>query len=73
MFLMTQTRPDIAYAVGMLSRFGNNYTEEHWVAAKRVLRYLKGTADYSLSTKLNRDTGKATIEVYSDSDWGYRN
>jgi hypothetical protein len=69
MFLMTQTRPDIAYAVGMLSRFGNNYTEEHWIAAKRVLRYLKATANYCLSSKLNRESGKATIDLFSDSDW----
>ncbi|KAG2870405.1 hypothetical protein PC117_g28122 [Phytophthora cactorum] len=34
MHLMTATRPDIAYAVGYVSRFMENPQEEHWVAVK---------------------------------------
>ncbi|KAG2769259.1 hypothetical protein Pcac1_g19517 [Phytophthora cactorum] len=43
MHLMTATRPDIAYAVGYVSRFMENPQEEHWVAVKRIFRYLQGT------------------------------
>jgi hypothetical protein len=43
------TRPDIAFAVTTLSRFSKNPGPSHWEAAKRVLRYLKGTRDLWLS------------------------
>ena len=35
------TRPDIANAVRVLSKFLTRYNETHWIAARRVLRYLK--------------------------------
>ena len=40
---LTTTRPDISYVVGILSRFMHKPCEGHWSAAKRDLRYLKGT------------------------------
>jgi hypothetical protein len=40
MYLAVSTRPDIAHAVSMLSQFNTNFGEQHWRAAKRVLRYL---------------------------------
>ena len=46
---MIATRPDIAYAVGVLCRFVENLGEEHWNAGKRVLWYLKGMVDMSLT------------------------
>ena len=49
MYLMTASRPDIAFALGKLSRYLATYTERHWQAAKDVLRYLKGTRDISLT------------------------
>eukprot|EP00171_Calliarthron_tuberculosum_P013846 IDg13846t1 len=42
MYLMIGTRPDIAFAVGILSQFSENPRLEHWIASKRVLRYVKG-------------------------------
>uniref|UniRef100_A0AAV1VC26 Reverse transcriptase Ty1/copia-type domain-containing protein n=1 Tax=Peronospora matthiolae TaxID=2874970 RepID=A0AAV1VC26_9STRA len=42
MHLTTATRPDIAYAVSFVSRFMENPQEEHWVAVKRIFRYLQG-------------------------------
>lgn len=45
MYIAVCTRPDIAHAVSMLSQFNDCYSEAHWKAAKRVLRYLKGTMD----------------------------
>ena len=41
MYLMVGTRPDLAFAVGKLSRFVSGYGKEHWAAVKRVLRYVK--------------------------------
>ena len=40
MYLMLGTRPDIAYAVGTLSRFSAKPKLAHWEAAKYVLRYI---------------------------------
>eukprot|EP00253_Pinus_taeda_P035902 PITA_35902 len=40
---LTTTRPDISFAVGILSRFMQKPCEGHWSTAKKVLRYLKGT------------------------------
>jgi len=48
MYLMVGTRPDLAIAVGKLSRFVSCYGKEHWAAIKRVLRYVKGSMDKGL-------------------------
>ena len=48
MYAMVFTRPDIALAVGVLSRFMSNPEKEHWTTVKRVFRYLCGTSDYGL-------------------------
>ena len=48
MYAMVCTRPDIAHAVGVLSRFMSKPGKEHWTAVKRVFRYLRGTSDYGL-------------------------
>lgn len=45
---LTTTRLDISFVVGILSRFMQKPCEGHWFAAKRVLRYLKGTQDFGL-------------------------
>lgn len=42
-FYLLATRPDLTYAVHILSRFMKALKEEHWLAALKVVRYLKGT------------------------------
>ena len=42
----TQTRPDIQYSVRIIAQYGGNPRKTHLEAAKRILRYLKGTADF---------------------------
>ncbi|UYV80744.1 hypothetical protein LAZ67_19001583 [Cordylochernes scorpioides] len=64
-YLSQRTRPDIAYAVGTLSRYCDNYTRKHWEAGKRVLRYLKSTKDFGIT---KRSTGKPLI-AFSDASW----
>lgn len=66
MYLSVATRPDIAHSVSVLSQFNEHPTEEHWGAAKRVLRYLKGTTKLGLVYR--RPVGK--IIGYTDADWG---
>ncbi len=66
MYLATCTRPDIAYAVGTLSRFSSRPNQTHWVAAKRVLRYLKGTSNFGI---IFRGDELGRCVAYSDADW----
>ena len=42
------TRPDIAFAVGVLGRYQSNPGIDHWRATNKVMRYLQGTKDYML-------------------------
>ena len=59
------TRPDIAHACGLVARFCGNPGETHWLAAKQILRYLKGTAYLEL-----RLGGRSPLlYCYSDADW----
>ena len=60
------TRPDIAQAVGVVSKFCANPTQSHLTAAKRILRYLKGTVNLGLSYKRCAD---GNLIGYSDADW----
>ena len=48
MYAMVCTRPDIAHAVGVVSRYMANPGKEHWEAVKWLLRYLRGTSSTSL-------------------------
>ena len=60
------TRPDIAQAVGVVSKFCGNSTQSHLTAAKRIFRYLKGTVYLGLSYKKCAD---GNLIGYSDADW----
>ena len=66
MYAAITTRPDISFAVQQLSQFSSNPGRQHWKAAKRVVRYLKGTQDYGLVLG-----GKRNIRLtgYTDADW----
>ena len=66
MYAQVCTRPDLAYIVGMLGRYQSNPGREHWVAAKRVFRYLQNTKDYMLTY---RRSDKLEIIGFSDSDF----
>lgn len=69
MYLSVLTRPDISYSLSYLSQFNNNYDKSHWKCAKRILRYLKGTADYSIKYSKN----DYELQGFVDSDWGSDN
>jgi hypothetical protein len=49
LYLAIATRPDIAYAVGVLCRFNENPGPMHWSAVKHVIQYLKGTINLRLT------------------------
>ncbi|RVW28388.1 Retrovirus-related Pol polyprotein from transposon TNT 1-94 [Vitis vinifera] len=66
MYAQVCTRPDIAFAVGMLGRYQSNPGKDHWKAGKKVIRYLQGTKYYKL---MYRRTSNLEVVGYSDSDF----
>jgi hypothetical protein len=68
MYLQTCTRPDLAYAASLLSRFmaDGAHRRKHWVAAKRVLRYLQGTKDHGV---VLGGEAELRLQVEADSSW----
>ncbi|KAI4346140.1 hypothetical protein L6164_013215 [Bauhinia variegata] len=64
MYAMVCTRPDIAHAVGVVSRYLSNPGKEHWQAVKWILRYLRGTFRFCLCF----GAGKPVLDGYTDAD-----
>ena len=66
MYAMMCTGPDVYHVIGMASRYQSNPDQEHWKEIKRILRYLKGTTEYSMCYQ-----GKELrLKGYTDADWG---
>ena len=63
---LSHTRPDIAFAVSLISHLMHSPKKEHIEAAYRVLRYLKGTPGKGIWF---RKTEKQGLGVYTDADW----
>eukprot|EP00253_Pinus_taeda_P026954 PITA_26954 len=63
---LTHTRPDLSFVVGLVARFLQNPRESHWKAAKRILRYVRGTVQFGIHY-----SAKATplLVGFTDSDW----
>nr|GEW22315.1 hypothetical protein [Tanacetum cinerariifolium] len=67
-YLMVCTRPNIAYAVSIVSRYLANLGKYHWEAVKWILKYLKCTTDVGLV--YGRDQGKhVDIDGFVDADY----
>ena len=66
MYLMIGSRPDIAFAIGKLSQHFESPQQQHWVAVKRVLRYVNGTSEFGI---LYDGSKSDLIKGYSDADW----
>ncbi|RDX64612.1 hypothetical protein CR513_56816, partial [Mucuna pruriens] len=66
MYAQVCTRPDIAFVVGVLSRYLSDPGMQHWKAVKRVMRYLRRTKGHMLTYRKSEDL---EIIGYSDSDF----
>ncbi|KAM2008549.1 hypothetical protein ACFX16_003427 [Malus domestica] len=66
MYAMICTRPDIAYAVSITSRYQSNPGSEHWGAVKTVLKYLRRTKDMFL---VYGGASELRVEGYTDADF----
>jgi len=65
MYAMLGARPDIAYAIGLVSQFNHSPRWNHWLAVKRTFRYLGATRHWGLRYWTSNVSGR-----YSDADWG---
>ena len=63
---LSHTRPDIAYAVGIVSRFMQLPQTDHLEDVMRIVRYLKGTYGRGILFKKN---GNLDLLAYTDADW----
>ena len=63
---LSHTRPDIAFAVSMVSQYMHSPNQGHSDAVYRILRYLKGTPRKGL---LYENRGHLQLNVFIDADW----
>ena len=63
---LSHTRPNIAYAVGVVSRFMHRPQIQHMTTVMRILRYLKGTSGRGI---LFRKNDHLNLLAYIDADW----
>lgn len=67
MFLSIVSRPDISFAVNLVSKYLNRHNEEHWRAVKRIFSYVSGTIKYGIEYRSGGS--ELTLRGYSDADF----
>ena len=65
MYVMVATRADIAFAVSIVRQFISKVGPPHWMAMKRIMRYLKGTSDFKLCLEGN----DVVLRGFCDANW----
>jgi len=70
MYATVCKRPDIAHAVGVVSRYMKNPGKEHWMVVKWILRYLRGTTNQELCFRGSNISlqGYVDVDMVSDRD-----
>ncbi|XP_030964071.1 secreted RxLR effector protein 161-like [Quercus lobata] len=63
---LTANCPDIAFSVGVCSRFQSNHKVSHLNTVKRIIKYVSGTCDYEL---FYSKESNLSLVGFSDSDW----
>ncbi|GBN11147.1 Retrovirus-related Pol polyprotein from transposon TNT 1-94 [Araneus ventricosus] len=66
LYIATVSRPDIAVAVNILSRRNEKPRERDWNAVKRIIRYLKTTAELKLIINMDKEP---ILTAFCDADW----
>lgn len=67
LYISQITRPDISFVINMLSKYNSKPEMSHWIALKRVMRYLKGTEELRLCYKQN--SKENMTHGFCDADW----
>jgi hypothetical protein len=65
MYTIVHTRPNIVFALGKLSQYMQNPSEQHWTYLKGLIRYLRSTINLKLYYRLK---GHAKLSLYTDAD-----
>ncbi|KAL5555658.1 hypothetical protein UlMin_037894 [Ulmus minor] len=68
MYSMVSTRPDLCFAMSVLSKFMSNPRKIHWEAMKWLFRYIKGTSDIGLIYEKKEGT-KLSLEGFVDANY----
>ena len=68
MYTMVCTRPNIAHAVGVVSRYMNDPGKEHWMAVKWILRYLRSTTSHALCFGGSSTVLQGYVDSYMEGD-----
>ncbi|KNZ56887.1 hypothetical protein VP01_2294g4 [Puccinia sorghi] len=68
-YLACRTRPDLASAVSLLSRFNQRPGISHWKEMLHCWKYLKGTQDLGLLLKPNVNSLSRRVQFYTDATW----
>jgi len=66
MYALTCTRPDIGNAVGNVAKYCAKYNKQHWMAAKRIVKYLKTTSHYGI---MFNGKEKKALCGHADANW----
>ncbi|KAK2378599.1 hypothetical protein QL285_066488 [Trifolium repens] len=66
---LCNSRPDMSFAVGVVSRFVDTPKKSHMTAVKRILRYVQGTLEYGILFPSNNNNIVNQLIGFSDSDW----
>jgi len=67
-YLAQKTRPDITFAVHILTQHFKEWSHSHWIAAKRLIRCLKGTKNYSLCYSYKQGSQMVSIDRGSNEE-----
>jgi hypothetical protein len=65
---LTHTQSNIAFTVGYVNRFMEDSREDHWTAVKRLLRYIKGTAEQGIVFPKSGNKEALWLTIFSDAD-----
>jgi hypothetical protein len=68
MYLVTCTRPDIAFTIRELAKIMSNHGHQHWQAAKHLLWYLQGTRSHGIIYR-HKDDPYLIFRTFTDLDW----
>lgn len=69
MYAMISTRPEIAQAISVTSRFIANHGKEHWSALKWLMRYMKGASDIGILFDGAKEVSCDALMGWSDYDF----
>ena len=69
MYSMICTRPDLAHAISVTSRYMKEYGREHWLALKWIMRYIKGSKNVGILFQKQEDEVRDPLLGFCDSDF----